>query len=87
MLVKAAGVGGSEQARVENCRLSHAAHVARQHVAARLEPAGPAALRLLGDGVHPRGDRGCARLCLEIDMSASGFKAPARAACSTTLLL
>ena len=41
---------------VEDRRLPHAADLADENVAVRLDPAGPAALGLLGDGVHPLGE-------------------------------
>ena len=67
VLVELARVGRSEQARVEDRGLPDAAHRARQHIAARFDPAAPAALGLLGDGVHAGGQALRARLGLRID--------------------
>ena len=51
-LVQAAGFQRTEQRPVENMRFGYAAHLAREDEAIVAEPAFPAALGLLGDGIQ-----------------------------------
>src|SRR3984957_14424114 len=72
MLVEAARVGRSEQARVKRRRLPDAAHLARQHIAVRIEPSAPTPLGLRGNPIHPVREDPRARLALGIVGPAQG---------------
>src|SRR4029077_14741546 len=72
MLVDATRVGRREQTRVARRRLPDAAHLARQHIAVRIEPGAPAALSLLGNPIHPVSEQPRARLILRIVCAAQG---------------